>query len=599
MMQTGLSLFLHSFDRNTADNSLDRCSNRGIAKCLWSCLAVALIVIISWPSGQAMAQQSKLGDYLSARVADNQGDYAKAAKFYKKVINHGKPTPALAARALTIFIMAGKIDWSKPIADELIKDLPNNQTVQLAKISFLVANGENDQAGEMLKNPQNSGIAAFTTPLFQAWLLAANGKTDAAIKALKPLDLQGTKGIYNRQQGLINEMAGRFDKAAENFRALGWPNGILSPRVSRDLIRVDVKAGNIKEAQAVLKAAIINQPDTRFYKDLEAVIEGRQKAKNGITSAKQGFAMSLFGIARVMEQQRATQLPRLLSQLAFYLNPDLAANRILLSGLHNVKIEPDASLQLLKDIPSTSPYIWQANLELALLMDRTGYSDQAETLLLNLLSDNPKWIRPALLLGNIRRAREQDIKAIKAYDLAMERVGEPTKAYWRVLYSRGISLERSGQWPKAEKDLLKALSLQPNAPFVLNYLGYSWVDKGINLNKAITMIEKAVRLRPRDGYIADSLGWGYYKLKRYDEAVTELEKAIELQPADPVINDHLGDAYWQVGRSIEARFQWNRSLLMKPDAKLEKKIRLKLENGLTDPVLPANAVNTPANPDNG
>jgi len=599
MMQTGLSIFPQTHDRKTADDSIDRCSNRGTIKRLWACLAVALMVNVLWSSGQAMAQQARLGDYLSARVADNQGDYAKAAKFYKKVISQSKPAPALAARALTIFILAGKMDWSKPLSDRLITDQPTNQTAQLAKVSFLVANGENDQAGEILKNPENSGIAVFTTPLFQAWLLAANGKIDAAIKALKPLDLQGTKGIYNRQQGLINEMAGRFEKAAENFRALGWPNGILSPRDSRDLIRVDVKAGNIKEAQAVLKAAIINQPDTRFYKDLEAVIAGRQKAKDAITNAKQGFAISLYGIARVMEQQRATQLPRLLSQLALYLNPDLAVNRILLSGLHNVKTEPDASLQLLKDIPSTSPYIWQANLEIALLMDRIGATGQAETLLLNLLSDNPKWIRPALLLGNIRRAREQDIEAIKAYDMAMKRIGEPTKAYWRALYSRGISLERSGQWAKAEKDLLKALSLQPNAPFVLNYLGYSWIDKGIHLDKAIVMIEKAVRLRPRDGYIADSLGWGYYKLKRFDEAVSELEKAIELQPADPVINDHLGDAYWQVGRTIEARFQWNRSLLMKPDATLVEKIRLKLENGLTDPMLPANAVNTTKNPDNG
>src|SRR5207302_9406593 len=118
------------------------------------------------------------------------------------------------------------------------------------------------------------------------------------------------------------------------------------------------------------------------------------------------------------------------------------------------------------------------------------------------------------------------------------------------------ALERAGRWPRAEADLLHALELQPEQPLVLNYLGYSWVDKGLKLNDAMRMIQRAVDLRPNDGYIVDSLGWAFYRLGNYPQAAQQLEKAVELRPQDPTINDHLGDAYWQTGRAEEARNQW-------------------------------------------
>ena len=126
--------------------------------------------------------------------------------------------------------------------------------------------------------------------------------------------------------------------------------------------------------------------------------------------------------------------------------------------------------------------------------------------------------------------------------------------HWRLFYVRGIAFERLGEWPKAEADFLRALELEPDQPLVLNYLGYTWVEQGRNLDEARTMIEKAVELRPDDGYIVDSLGWVAYRLGDFEEAVRQLELAVELVPGDPIINDHLGDAYWQVGRLNEARF---------------------------------------------
>ncbi len=156
----------------------------------------------------------------------------------------------------------------------------------------------------------------------------------------------------------------------------------------------------------------------------------------------------------------------------------------------------------------------------------------------------------------------------------------PDRSVWSLYYVRGIAYERSKQWDKAEADLKKALELSPEQPLVMNYLGYSWIDQGINLEEGMKLIRRAVELRPDDGYIVDSLGWAHYRLGKFEDAVRELERAVELRPQDPVMNDHLGDAYWRVGRKIEAGFQWSHARDLKPEPEDLKKIEAKLKDGL-------------------
>jgi Flp pilus assembly protein TadD len=189
---------------------------------------------------------------------------------------------------------------------------------------------------------------------------------------------------------------------------------------------------------------------------------------------------------------------------------------------------------------------------------------------------------PLVTMGDLLRGEDRFAEAEAAYTRALERLPVIEQRHWRLLYARGIAYERTKRWPQAESDLVKALELEPEQPFVLNYLGYSWVDQGLNLDRAKAMLHRAVELRPEDGFIVDSLGWAYYRLGDLDKAVTYLERAVELEPGDPVINDHLGDAYWRVGRQREARFQWRRALTFEPEADLVPTIQAKLANGLAD-----------------
>ncbi|MBT4908349.1 MAG: tetratricopeptide repeat protein, partial [Rhodospirillaceae bacterium] len=178
------------------------------------------------------------------------------------------------------------------------------------------------------------------------------------------------------------------------------------------------------------------------------------------------------------------------------------------------------------------------------------------------------------------RYTERYAEAVVAYDAAVARTGALVPRHWFLLYSRGVSLERTKEWARAEADFLQALELSPDQPLVLNYLGYSWLEQGMHLERAQAMIEKAVSLRPNDGYIVDSLGWAFYRLGDYDRAVRQLERAVELMPNDPVINDHLGDALRQAGRRLEARFQWTRSIELGAEEEAAAIIRRKLSRGL-------------------
>jgi Flp pilus assembly protein TadD len=215
-------------------------------------------------------------------------------------------------------------------------------------------------------------------------------------------------------------------------------------------------------------------------------------------------------------------------------------------------------------------------------LDALDRTDEAKKRLEKLIADNPKDTEAIMALANILRGRKEFAQCGDVYGKAIANVAVPEKSNWVMFYFRGICYERSKQWPKAEADLKKALDLYPDQPLVLNYLGYSWIDQGTNLEEGMNMIRRAVEQRPDDGYIVDSLGWANFRVGNYPEAVKELERAVELKPDDPTINDHLGDAYWRVGRVLEAHFQWSHAKDLKPEPEDLPKIEEKLKAGLPD-----------------
>ena len=171
--------------------------------------------------------------------------------------------------------------------------------------------------------------------------------------------------------------------------------------------------------------------------------------------------------------------------------------------------------------------------------------------------------------------------AIPLYTKIINQIKKEHPLYPEATDGRGIAYERIGEWDKAEIDFLSSLKINPEQAYVINYLAYSWIEKGIKINKSLNMLEKANRLRSNDPYITDSLGWALFKLERYEEAKDYLQMAVKLLPADPIINDHYGDALWKNGKKIQARYYWNYVFnLEKTDDELRESIEKKLIKGL-------------------
>jgi Flp pilus assembly protein TadD len=294
-------------------------------------------------------------------------------------------------------------------------------------------------------------------------------------------------------------------------------------------------------------------------------------------------------VASALSDDQGLDVALAYAQLALSIDGDRNINLTLLGDIYESMSNYQRSIDAYDAIDKTSVLKPNAELEIAVNLQRLEKKDEAKARLKALTTQNPKDYDALVTLGNLYRNNEEFAPAAEAYDAAIALLGEPQRDNWTVFYYRGISYERIKKWDKAEPDFRKALQLEPDQPMVLNYLGYSMVDKKLNLNEAIAMVRKAVELKPNDGYIVDSLGWAHFRLGEYDEAVRQLERAVELKPADPVIADHLGDAYWRAGRKLEARFQWQHAKDNKPEPEDLKRIEQKLKEGLADdvPVTPA------------
>ena len=183
-------------------------------------------------------------------------------------------------------------------------------------------------------------------------------------------------------------------------------------------------------------------------------------------------------------------------------------------------------------------------------------------------------------IANIYKKFKNYEKAIEYYSLDLSKIDKNTSTYADVLYRRGGSFERMGNYEMADIDLLKSLEIRPDDPYSLNYLAYSWLERKFKIKEAMEMLNKAYNEKENDPYITDSVGWGYYLIGDYENAEKYLRKAVELMPDDPIVNDHYGDVLWQLNRKMQAKYFWKSVLEFEDtDDKMRKDIQNKLLNG--------------------
>jgi len=505
---------------------------------------------------------SAAGSYLAGWYAQRIEEWGAAARYIHRAHLMDPDQRQLLHRAFLLRVADGRVAESLSLAEQMLDEAKPSTLAMLVLMLDRLDRSDVAGAQAFVSDLPDTGIGKYIQPMLRAWFLSESGQTEQAVVALAGLaDSTGFAVLKDLHAGELFGRNGDFERAAAAFDSALETSG-QSLRILLAATRFLVNNGKTEEALAVLETVERDHPpDISVQGIIDQLATGQSPAVMEQRSLREGIAGALFDIASAFIQERSELVGMIYLRAALFADPDFRLARMQLADLLAQTGQPESAVDAYRSVMEDVALRYSAGLHLADALQRLDRSAEALAVLQGLAEAYPHRLNPMFRIANLHRLNQEWSEAIEAYTVAMQRppAAAPTLK-WRLLYGRAIAHDRMQHWEAAEADLLAALEIDPDQPDVLNYLGYSWADKGVHLERAKEMIVRAVAQRPRNGYIVDSLGWVEYRLGDLDAAVRELERAIELEPADPTINDHLGDVYWAVGRRLEAIYQWRRAL---------------------------------------
>ncbi|MBI4922890.1 MAG: tetratricopeptide repeat protein [Devosia nanyangense] len=526
-----------------------------------------------------LAPQTVTGSYLAGQQAMSELRTPEAAQFFRAAAAEEWDNPLVLGRAFIAYAADGRIEEAADAARHLLALTPNNEMARIVLAAEALKQRRYDAAVRDLDQLGSDSFEGITGAILKAWALTGSGRIDDALASLDKIADGGLEEFLVFHRAIMADVAGRSSDAIQYITEAHDADPYTADIVEA-YARMLGNAGQFDQAiDAIVQfeAQGLNHP---VVTEVKEALANKQRPGLYADSVQAGAAEMFHSVGVAFAREGSNDVSMVLLRLAAYLNPRNDTVALVIGQLYDGAGQHVLANAVYDAIPTTSPMKAMAIVRVADNLDALGDRPQALRRLNNIVTTNPTDIDAISVLGDLYRTDKQYQSAADTYTKALALTGGASPGDWRFYYVRGISYERSDQFPLAEKDFLKALELNPNQPQVLNYLGYSWVDKGMNLTRALDMIQKAVDGSPNDGYIIDSLGWAYYRLGRYDDAVVELERAAILRSTDPEINDHLGDAYWRVGRHLEARFQWNVASSLDTEGNVKKRVAPKLAGGL-------------------
>ncbi|WBU53178.1 tetratricopeptide repeat protein [Paracoccus sp. SCSIO 75233] len=527
------------------------------------------------------------GPYLAARNAAMENDFGAAADYYLRAIEEDGQSAYLNDSALVALLASGRIDRAIELADELSGTAQPGTTSRLVGLveradaarqqdwQRLIAEIDNAAANE------DPGSERLLDGLLRAWALLGSGNASEADLAFDRIrQIRGTGPLVDYHMALAKALVGDFEAAAALLGRDSQVENVMGAIVEAQVLtQLDRREDALEVLSAFEGMGIDSTVD-----DLAARIRnGDQVSFDVITDPRDGIAQVFLTFATLMANDvDPNPLSLIHARLANYIAPDMVDARIMVAQLLQNLGQYDAAeaeFDALRQQGEMRPTVELSRID---ALSRADRLPDAEKAALTLTAAQPDFAPGWIALGDLLRQQEKWAQAVPAYDKAISLIDPADEdALWFPHYARGIALERSGAFDRAEADLKRAIEIQPDHPQMLNYLGYSYVDRNENMDEALRLIERAVQLSPNDGYILDSLGWVLYRLGRYEEAVGPQERAVAEMASDPLVNDHLGDIYWMVGREREAEIQWKRALSYGPETEAEaERIRAKIERGL-------------------
>jgi tetratricopeptide (TPR) repeat protein len=552
--------------------------------------ASAMVCTMTWSGPRpALAQAppasphvSASGSFLAAQHASRERDAAAAATFYRSALRGDPRNNELLDRTFLSVLLNGDVEEAVRLADQVLKVDKEDRIARLVLGVRAIKQKQYQVARQQFAQSVRGPITDLAATLLSAWTQDTAAESKAAVDAIDKLTGPEWYGIFKElHAGMILDVAGQKKDAGKRLEH-AYKLDATALRVVQAYGSYQSRNGAKDDALKTFKAFDEVLPRHPLITEAIADVNAGKKLPILIDSPQTGAAEVLYGLGAALGRRGGEDLGLIYLQLSLYLVPSHQLALLSLADLYEGLKKPELAIKTYERMPPGSPLQRSALIQRAIDLDGSDRTDEAKVDLEKLIAATPSDLEAIMALGNLQRGRKMFAECADVYSKGLATMAVPDKSAWTLFYFRGICYERSKQWPQAEADLKKALELFPDQPHVLNYLGYSWIDKGMNLDEGMRMITRAVEQRADDGYIVDSLGWAYYRIGKYEEAVKELDRAVELKPEDPTINDHLGDAYWKVGRVVEARFQWAHARDLGPEKEDLVVIQEKLKTGMPD-----------------
>ena len=540
--------------------------------------SIFLLIILSI-AGMVRAEIS-FGGYLAGRHALSTKDFDAASTYLLRAIEDDIENPELLNGLISVQVSLGDIGAAKISSDNLDLLGVQTQLSNMVKIAIQLRNRDFDNAKQQIENEQ--GINPLLDKIVTGWAFADQGNFEDAETIFDEIGKGSSLAQFSQMQKASMLAAyGRYESALNTIGNLEKNSNRISIDARALKVQLLLKLDNKEEATEYF-SKIFGDGVNSDAANLRMQVEDHPNAYSieESLSLEAGIAYAFYAIADILKDDADPNTALLYVRLAQYLNENSQKAILLAADLLEQMGQYDLAVAEYAKISPSSSYFLSSELGRVGALRDGGKTEAALEVLYYLSREFSDIGIVHNSLGDFLRREERYSEAKIAYDRAVDIYRDNNNVSWVVLYARGITHERLQEWDKAESDFRNALTINPDQANVLNYLGYSLIDRGEKLDEAMTMIEKAVSLQPESGYIVDSLAWGLFKLGKYETAIPHMEKAAELMPVDPIVTDHLGDLYWAVGRQLEAKFQWRRALSFDPELKDATRIREKLRIGL-------------------
>ena len=554
-------------------------------------IAQILFVIIFFSTLQAknldkFNEGSYISDYFSGILLLNDNQYTESYSFLKKLDGLEASHLNYSSKYLYSLVNLGKFNEAFNYSKKLEKRKLGNFESDLIIGVYYLKNKNHDLAQKYflkLQNRKSSSILNnFVSNALLNWVSFKNLDLNSAQNKINAIDsrFENLKNIQN----VFLHCFYKSQKTEFFFEELVLNQKIDFSRYNYFYATYLLNIGKIEQAKKVVNSSLKLYPRNLLLNQYKLDLNNGKHENNFNCQNLSNIVAEIFYItANVLSSQDIYTFSNFYLNLSKYLNNDFYSfNTLLAENFYKI----DDFIQAKKIYKEMSKqgeaFFWYSAKQNAKIFIKEGKKEKALKLITNTYEKlSEKNIYETFDYAKFLKNNEQFEDSIKLYTQIIKKIKKDHPLYPEVKDGRGVAYERIGEWRKAEKDLLSSLDASPDQAYVINYLAYSWIEKGVKIEQSLKMLEKANNLKSNDPYILDSLGWALFKLKRYEDSKHHLQSAVKLMPSDPIVNDHYGDVLWKSGNKIQARYYWNYVLSLEDtEEDLKNNIKNKLILGL-------------------